>query len=138
MDPPTNNPPNPAAKTETEKPADKPKTESEKEPAKPQPSEDEQILTEVRDSYKALVSPEQWDAVKNLSIAKQIKILKTMLPAEKKADAVKADINILLNTPPAQEKRVKTFLERQTETGYANNLYNAGGFLAKMENLYKK
>ena len=129
--PPAASPPPP--KTETTKTDPPAKTENEKE--QPKPDEDAQVLTEIRDSYKDLVSKDQWDAVKNLSIVKQIKILKAMLP---KDAASRADINTPLNTPPAQDSKPKTFLQRQAEAGFEQNLYNAGGFLARADKLYKQ
>ena len=92
----------------------------------------------MRDEYKAHVTPDQWDAVKNLSIAKQIKIMKTMQPKAAAPKDQKADINTPLDSPPPVDHHIKTFLERQKEADFARNLRDLGSYSHLAQKLYEK
>ena len=57
---------------------------------------------------------------------------------EQKKPEPKKDIQTPLNTPPDQEKKIKTFLERQQEAGFSKNLRDLGSMSHVADTLYKK
>jgi tRNA(Ile)-lysidine synthase TilS/MesJ len=75
-----------------------------------------------------------------LSTEDQVRAYRQLAKKEEKEEAkeVKKDIQTPLNVPPVQDKKIKTFLERQQEAGFAENLSNLGSYAHVANQLYKK
>lgn len=107
----------------------------EKGPTKPEPKPPS-ILDEVLGDLKKL-NPEI--DLSFLSVEDQVRAYRQMKPkVSPLPPIVKPDSPTPLNSPPPQEKKIKTFLEKQKDAGFKKNLQSIGSIAHVADKLYQK
>lgn len=117
------------------KTVDPPKKDNEKAPIT-KPSVLDDVLADLKKDHRG-IDLSFMSVEDQIRAYREIERVNKLAEKEAKKEEAKKDIQTPLNSPPPSDTKPKTFLQRQKEVGYEQNLFNAGGLLAKIDKLYK-